>query len=318
MEDYTHNLLMKRLILLCTFATLCFHVSFAQEQQTKVTLKNGVSLVGELKKLDATNSLTISVGGVESEILMSDVESIEPIAEKEEQANNVSDPFTMLPPDMYGNYIITDNGEYPEQFEITVGNQKFTLVLVRGGLFNMGYDGSKSLFMDTEPIHKVMLSSFYVSKEFLSFETAYTLLNQKYTGKEGTVFRTRDWDRADRAVKAIAEQEGAPYRLLTEAEWEYCAILPIADTVFEEIIASKPYKKKSYVGEWCNDFWGEYKSQNQINPQGPPTGKKHVARSFSPTKYKWNRDPKKVNSDNTNRYYVRFAISADQIIDKIK
>ena len=60
-----------------------------------------------------------------------------------------------------------------------IGGQELTMVLVKGGWFNMGYDGRHSLSWNTEPIHKVTLSSFYVSKQVLNRHAAETVLKKK-------------------------------------------------------------------------------------------------------------------------------------------
>ncbi len=292
-------------------------------------MKDGTEIVGEMRQLDTAKSLTLDVAGIETEISMSDVSVISPVSVTFPQTNATSPDYTaeVLPSAQYGDYVITDTAEYPDSFTISVAGQNFTMALVRGGVFNMGYDGDGSLRMDSEPVHKVKVSSYYVSREFVSEETACGLLGMKYKGKESENFRTGKWENAKQIVDKIAGQEGLPYRLVTEAEWEYAAISSYAETVFKKITESPMYRKKIYVGEWCNDVWKEeYDTNTQIDPEGPAAGKHHVARSFSPNKHVWERNLKHINrgvdhneyQNNTNKFYVRLAISADSIKDKIK
>ena len=46
-------------------------------------------------------------------------------------------------------------------------------------------------------------------------------------------------------IEIIRELFGAPYRMLTEAEWEYTTLMHFADAIFEE----------NDNNEWCSDYW---------------------------------------------------------------
>ncbi len=318
---------MRKFLILTLALLLCSIAAAAQTNQVKITLKNGTTLSGILQQLDATSSVTVKIGDISTTIPMSEVAAIE-------SSNGNTDkkdaPALDDIGDEYGKYVVTDYKEYPDSFQITVANQTFTMLLVRGGKFNMGYDDWKSRSMKSEPVHRVELSSFYVSREFISVGTANNLL-----ANEGDTLQTKylrcEWSEAKQVVDLIATKTATPYRMLTEAEWEYAAIQPETERVFSEITSTDLYAKQHYVGEWCGDFYDEYSAKPQINPTGPNKGGKHVARSYRPDKYKWNRNPAAYKNNNSSGGYwdvwvtmsadlplVRFAISANQINDRIK
>ena len=102
------------------------------------------------------------------------------------------------------------------------------------------------------------------------------------------------------------------FRLPTEAEWEYTAIGPLAYNVLGK-------KNGDRMWEWCEDWWGKFTPNSQINPNGPDPGKYHVLRSYMRGNEKWQRK----HGDKSSIFggseffgptaYIRIAISADNI-----
>lgn len=299
--------------ILITLLCGCFVI--LQADDVKVTMKNGTVFTGELREFVPTDHVTVVVAGIETTIPISEVASVErpnayqgPTTQKRDNGDN----DTKL---QYGKYNITDTKQYPDSFVLHIGDQDLTMVLVRGGWFNMGFDGRHSLSWDSEPVHKVTLSSYYVSKQFLNCHTAETLLGKKKISNSIKPYNCRIRKDAEELINKISKSSGAPYRLLTEAEWEYAALMPFASALFA-----------NNKIEWCSDYWGKYPAADQINPKGPSSGKYYVIRSYSSDNEKWKRlkdsgNRKWQNSNAVFRYAIgddtiiriRVAISADQI-----
>lgn len=303
---------MKRVLL---YIIICCAFISVYAERVKVTMKNGTVLTGELKELVPTDHVTVIVAGLETTIPISEVASVddqetdqEPIAQKRDNGDN----DTKL---QYGKYVITDTKQYPDSFVLHIADQDLTMVLVRGGWFNMGFDGRHSLSWDSEPVHKVTLTSYYVSKQFLNCHAAETILGKKKISNSVKPYNCRIRKEAEELINEISKSSGAPYRLLTEAEWEYAALMPFASALFA-----------NNKIEWCSDYWGKYPAADQINPKGPTSGKYYVIRSYSSDNEKWKRqkdsgEKKWQNSNAVLRYAIgddtkiriRIAISADKI-----
>lgn len=272
----------------------------AQTQQVKVTLKNGVVVKGDLKELDPTSHITVKIAGVESRILMDSIDTIEELSQV--SSNNNDDVATeTIDTKQFGEYIIMDHSQYPESFDISIDGKNVKMVLVRGGTYNMGYNGRGSLGMKSEPVHQVTLSSYYISEDLITDEVV-----GKLQGKEKKNYKDKyhidTWNNANQIVSMIATKTNKPFRMLTEAEWEYASLMPNADIILG----------KGKHLEWCSDYFGEYTPATQINPQGPDTGTEHVTRSYRIGKNKWDRKfyPKGFIEVEA---YIRIAISAEAI-----
>lgn len=262
----------------------------AQSSLVKVTLKNGTVVKGELKEFNPTEFVLVRIAGVDSKISMTDVKSVESI--------NLSTPKNeKFDTKQIGMYEIADQAPYPETYDLNLNGQTIKMRLVRGGTFNMGYDGRGSLSMKSEPVHPVTLSSYYISEDCIEENIAYYLLGKEKKSNKKQVSFNR-WKEANQIVENLANQTHQPYRLLTEAEWEYAALMPFADDV---------WGPEKYV-EWCSDYAAEYTPQPQVNPKGPIKGDKHVIRSYRCGENKWDRRLVKYNYA-----YFRIAISADAL-----
>jgi sulfatase modifying factor 1 len=182
------------------------------------------------------------------------------------------------------------------------------LARIPSGSFLMGSDAG---YRDEEPEHWVVITqSFYMG--------AYEVTNEQYEqfdpthhalrGKSG--FSTEDdeavvfvsWDEATAFTRWLSEKEGLPYRLPTEAEWEYAARagttgaystgdeLPgemLKDGLvslavgFSEANSWGLSDMHGNVAEWTQDWYGPYPGGPQVDPIGRADGDVRVTRGGS-------------------------------------
>lgn len=184
------------------------------------------------------------------------------------------------------------------------------MVLVEGGTFMMGSDMEDAL---ATPVHEVTLGDFYIGKYEVTQAQWEAVTGESFLefieGKEGAV----DWGHGDNhpmygvnwndAQEFIAKLNAATdknYRLPTEAEWEYAArggqkskgyTYSGSDNADDVMWYSgnaaqncRPVGKKlpnelgihdmsGSAWEWCNDFFGDYSADPQVDPQGPTSNR---------------------------------------------
>jgi formylglycine-generating enzyme required for sulfatase activity len=185
---------------------------------------------------------------------------------------------------------------------------------------------------DEKPAHRVHISQpFYMgifevtNAQYEKFDPSHRALRSKNgfsrADDEAVVFVS--WYDAKAFCNWLSEKEGLPYRLPTEAEWEYACragttghfwtgdSLPqefhknARRTSFNEpndIVAltvgqtpANPwglFDMHGNVEEWCEDWYGPYKAGKQTNPVGRVAGDFKVTRG---------------GSHGTNLYYLRSA-----------
>lgn len=195
--------------------------------------------------------------------------------------------------------------------EINVDDVKFQMIKVNGGTFTMGATKEQRdySYPQESPTHEVTLSDYYIG------ETEVTqALWRAVTGKNPSYHKGDDlpvdnvtWNDCQNFIKLLNEKTGKNFRLPTEAEWEYAArggskthsyifsgsnnqndiwYYDNSDATTHKV-ASKPanelgiYDMSGNVYEWCADWYGDYTSEAQVNPQGPNSGSLRVLRGGS-------------------------------------
>ena len=195
------------------------------------------------------------------------------------------------------------------------------MVSIPAGSFNMGSDrGGEDA--DESPVHCVTIShSFLMSatevtnKQYEAFDPAH----KQWRGKNGFSLKDDEavifvnYEQAVAFCKWLSAKEGKPYRLPTEAEWEYaCRAGTQTDfntgnelpesyykqqrtsrepVVVSLQVAQNPanawglYDMHGNVEEWCSDWYAPYSDnsdgENRPNPLGGRDGISRVTRGGS-------------------------------------
>jgi formylglycine-generating enzyme required for sulfatase activity len=212
-----------------------------------------------------------------------------------------------------------------------------SMVHVAGGTFEMGCAFCED---DEKPVHKVTVDDFYIGKT----EVTRALWRGVMNGETGdnTPVTGVSWNDVQKFIQKLNATTGKQYRLPTEAEWEFAARGGNKSRGYTYSGSNNPndvawYKANSVekthpvgtkspnelgiydmsgnVWEWCNDWYGDYSNDSQINPKGVSTGRGRVLRGGS-----WSRDASCVRvsyrSDNipdgkSNNCGFRLALSSE-------
>ena len=194
---------------------------------------------------------------------------------------------------------------------ITVGGVSFKMIAVEGGTFQMGSPESDAeADGDEKPWHQVTLSNYYIGETEVTQELWEAVMGSNpsyFVGPKLPVDKV-SWDDCQAFIGKLNAQTGKTFRLPTEAEWEYAArggkkskgyTYSGSNTIAEvawygknsnnethDVALKAPnelgiYDMSGNVGEWCQDRFGNYGKEDEINPIGSNTGSNRVLRGGS-------------------------------------
>jgi formylglycine-generating enzyme required for sulfatase activity/tRNA A-37 threonylcarbamoyl transferase component Bud32 len=214
--------------------------------------------------------------------------------------------------------------EPPEPtFEDPITGMQF--VYVHGGEFIMGetFEGESSRETQTQ---EVGLDGFYMGRNPVTCGQWKHLMGvdpSAFSAGDSYPVEMVSWENAQEFIENLTAENNRKYlfRLPTEAEWEYTARSggkaekysgsDAIDTVAwydrNSDNGTRPVGGKASNGlgihdmsgnvwEWCGDWFGDYRSNGDKNPTGPPVGAQRVLRGGS-----WSSDISQCQS--TCRYH---------------
>ena len=185
---------------------------------------------------------------------------------------------------------------------------------VNGGDFYMGaqkedpnapnYD--EEAWSREAPVHQVTLSNYYIGVTEVTQELWKAVMGYNPSHFEGDQRPVEQvtWYNAKEFINKLNQMTGMSFRLPTEAEWEFAAkggndsqgykysgsdiIGDVAwysgdDKKTHDVMTKKPNELGIYdmcgnIMEWCNDIFGDYSSEPQIDPTGATSGSDYIIR----------------------------------------
>lgn len=183
------------------------------------------------------------------------------------------------------------------------------MIKVEAGTFMMGATKEvKEPYKIELPAHEVLLTEdYYIGKYEVTQALWNVVMDSKYSTNDGDLLPKNyvSWNDCQEFIEKLNKITGLKFRLPTEAEWEYAArggkkskrylysgsnnVLDVAWYDGNSSNKRHPVGTKQAnelgifdmggnVSEWCQDLWGQYQNDSQINPLGSSPGTKHVLR----------------------------------------
>jgi formylglycine-generating enzyme required for sulfatase activity len=204
-----------------------------------------------------------------------------------------------------------DKKDPPKEFTNSLG-MKF--VWIPPGSFVMGSPIEEKDRNANETQHKVTLTKgCYMGVYLVTREQWKAVMGNtpgKGSGKKDLPVETVSWDDCQDFIKKLQANDKKPYRLPTEAEWEYaCRAGTTTPFSFGDTISPKQanfgkgkkgasplnttpvgsfpanawglHDMHGNVWQWCQDWFGDYPQNDVVDPQGPANGKERAIRGGS-------------------------------------
>ena len=202
--------------------------------------------------------------------------------------------------------------EYEDHIAFSKGKVAFNMMKVKGGTFTMGvtreldYDSGE----EERPVHSVTLPDYFLCQTEVTqglWESVMGNNPSRFIGDPSLPVEGVSYDDCILFLTKLSTLTGQPFRLPTEAEWEYAAKggtdgtmrysgsdspAPVAVYNDGQVVSTLPVGSKSpnalglydmsgNVSEWCSDWYGQYASQAETSPHGPESGEFRTVRGGS-------------------------------------
>ena len=183
------------------------------------------------------------------------------------------------------------------------------MMCVEGGTFQMGAtpEMDPDALAHEAPVHSVTLSDYYIGQIEVTQALWKTVMgtNPSTIKDNNRPVNNVSWADCQVFIEKLNQKTGYSFRLPTEAEWEYAARggnksrgykYAGSDNIdevawykdnsggkYQPSALKKPnelgiYDMSGNVFEWCQDWYGPYSADAQVNPQGPESGPYHMIR----------------------------------------
>ena len=205
----------------------------------------------------------------------------------------------------------------PQVLEFNVGDVTFVMVPIEGGTFLMGATAEQGSDASSreKPVHQVTLSSYYIGETEVTQALWQAVTGQSpsyFSGSQLPVEQV-SWQDCQTFIATLNDMTGMSFRLPTEAEWEFAArggnesagykysgsnlLSAVAwysyndswDTRGTDYYGPHPvatrnpnelmlFDMSGNVHEWCQDWYGNYSLDAQVDPVGPASGTMRIYR----------------------------------------
>ncbi|MEW6237514.1 MAG: SUMF1/EgtB/PvdO family nonheme iron enzyme [Candidatus Omnitrophota bacterium] len=224
-------------------------------------------------------------------------------------------PFTSTPTSR-----VSDNQTITIPLPLPDGVKQLEMSLIPAGTFIMGSPSDETARdADEGPQHQVTISkSFYMGKYEVTQAQWQVVMGNNPSNFKGLNLPVEkvSWFDCQTFLVKLNQLGLGTFRLPTEAEWEYaCRAVTVtafywgddpsntqisdyawqasnSKTKTHEVGLKTPnvwglYDMNGNVWEWCQDLYGRYRDESQIDPTGPTGGSFNVLRGGSWNDYAW-------------------------------
>lgn len=198
------------------------------------------------------------------------------------------------------------------RIDITTKGVTFSLIKVEGGRFQMGATPEQGKAKTDEyPLHYVTLSDYYIGETEVTNELWSAIMNTNPSdlfSRPLQPVNNISWYDCQKFINRLSSLTGLRFALPTEAQWEYAArggknsrnykysgsnnIKDVGwykgntKSGLQDVKKLKPnelgiYDMSGNAYEWCSDWYGLYKTNEESDPKGPSLGSLKVNRSGS-------------------------------------